>query len=159
MNLKTFQKSFQNREINIKPYVIVVSIFISILLTVVFLNNNLEDYYIVNGKVIDNKIVIIINNEELDKITKNKELKIERNIFTYKIDRISNFDNLDYLYDEVVLDIDDIPKEYLIENNYIKLKIIVNRTTIFDYLIKTLKGEWLYERNKQRRTTRNKWRI
>ena len=99
MNIEVFQKSFQIREINYKPYLIVVSIFITILLIIVLLNNKLEDYYICQGRVIDNNLSIIVSSDDLENITKNKKLKIERNI-------------------------------------------VINKTTIFDYLIKTAKGEW-----------------
>ena len=54
MNIETFQQSFQVREINYKSYLLVVSIFISILLIIVLLNDKLEDYYISSGKVVDN---------------------------------------------------------------------------------------------------------
>ena len=120
---------------------ILLSIFIIILLVIILFNNNLKKYYAINGKVVDNKILVLVNNDELKYIVENKELLIERNnhIFTYKIFKINNQNNSNYLYNEVFLE--TTPNEYLIENNIIKLKIITDKTTIFDYLIKSLKGE------------------
>ena len=141
MDLEIFKKNIENREINIRPYMILLSIFIIILLVIILFNNNLKKYYAINGKVVDNKILVLVNNDELKYIVENKELLIERNnhIFTYKIFKINNQNNSNYLYNEVFLETN--PNEYLIENNIIKLKIITDKTTIFDYLIKSLKGE------------------
>ena len=141
MNIETFQQSFQVREINYKFYLIVVSIFISILLVIVLLNNKLEDYYISNGKVVDNNLSFIVSTEELDYITKNKKIIIERNIFTYKVNKINEVMYANSLYYEVIIELNKIPEDLFINNNVIKTKIIINKTTIFDYLIKTAKGE------------------
>ena len=146
MNIEAFQKSFQIREINYKPYLLVVSIFILILLIIVLLNNKLEDYYISNGKVVDNDLSFIVNSEEVDYITKNKQLKIERNIFTYKVKKINDVMYGNSLYYEVIVELNKIPEDLFINNNIIKVKIIINKTTIFDYLIKTAKGEWHIEK-------------
>lgn len=142
MNIEIFNESFQNRDVNIKPYLIVVSIFISILLIIVFLNNKLEDYYICSGKVIDDNISLIVDSENLKNVTENEKIIIERNIFTYKVTKINEINNNDLLLYEVILEFDKIPKHLFINNNIIELKIIVNKMTIFDYLIKTIKGEW-----------------
>ena len=142
MNIEVFQKSFQIREINYKPYLIVVSIFITIILAIVLLNNKLEDYYISNGKVVDNNLSFIVSTEELDYITKNKKIIIERNIFTYKINKINEVIYNNSLFYEVILEFNKIPEHLFIDNNIIEAKVIINKTTIFDYLLKTAKGEW-----------------
>ena len=142
MNIETFQKSFQVREIDFKPYLIVVSIFISIILIIVLLNNKLEDYYISNGKVIDDKLSFIVTSEELTNITNNKKIIIERNIFTYKVNEIKEVMYGNSLYYEVIIELNKIPEDLFINNNVIYSKIIINESTIFDYLIKTAKGEW-----------------
>jgi len=141
MNIEAFQKSFQIREINYKPYLIVVSIFITIILVIVLLNNKLEDYYISKGRVVDNNLSIIVDSENLNNITNNKKIKIERNIFTYKVNKINEVIYQNSLYYEVILELNKIPVDLFINNNIINLKIITNKTTIFDYLIKTAKGE------------------
>ena len=142
MNLETFQKSFQIRDIDIKPYLIVVSIFISLILIIVLFNNKLEDYYILNGKVKDNNVFVIVNKEGLDSINNNNKIKIERNIFTYKVSTINEIINNNLIYYEVILEFQRIPENIFINNNVIELKVIINETTIFDYLFKTLKGAW-----------------
>ena len=146
MNIETFQQSFQIRDINIKPYITVASIFMIIILVITLFNYDLEDYYICNGKVIDSKLSLIVNNEELTNITENKEIMIERNIFTYKVDTIKEVININSLYYEVIIELNKIPEHLFIENNIIKLNIIINKTTIFDYLIKTVRGEWHLEK-------------
>ena len=146
MNIEAFQQNFQVRDINYKTYLIVVSIFISILLIIVLLNNKLEDYYISNGKVVDKSLSFIVNTEELDYITKNKQIIIERNIFTYKVNQIKEVMYANSLYYEVIIELNKIPEDLFMNNNVIKTKIIINKTTIFDYLIKTAKGEWHIEK-------------
>lgn len=141
MNIEIFQKSFQIREINYKPYLLVVSIFITIILVIVLLNNKLEDYYICEGRVIDNNLSIMVDSKNLGNITTNKKIKIERNIFTYKVNKINEVIYGNLLYYEVILELNKIPEHLFINNNVIDVKIIINKTTIFDYLIKTAKGE------------------
>lgn len=142
MNIETFQQSFQIRDINIKSYLIVVSIFITIILVISIFNNKLEEYYICNGKVINDNISIVVKSEELNNITENEKIIIERNIFTYKVIKIDEVINNNSLYYEVILEFDKIPQHLFINNNIIEMKIITNKITIFDYLIKTVKGEW-----------------
>jgi hypothetical protein len=101
----------------------------------------LEDYYISNGKVLNQKVIVVVNSEELKKITDNKKIKIERNIFTYKVEKINEVNNNNFMYYEVTLEFDRIPEHLFIDNNIIELRFIINKMTIFDYLIKTLKGE------------------
>ena len=141
MDIEIFQKSFQTRDINIRPYLIVVSIFVSFILIIVLLNNKLEDYYICNGKVLNQKVIVVVDSEELKNITENKKIIIERNIFTYKVEKINEIINNNSIYYELTLEFDRIPKHIFIDNNIIELRFIVNKMTIFDYLIKTLKGE------------------
>ena len=142
MKIETFQKNFQIRDINTKPYLIVVSIFIVIILLIVLLNNKIEDYYICDGKVKDNKLSILVDSSTINKITENKKMIIERNIFTYEVIKINEISNNSFLYYELILELDKIPTHLFIDNNIINLKIITKTTTIFDYLIKTIKGEW-----------------
>lgn len=142
MDLESFQRSFKNYEIDLKPYLIVVSIFISIILIILLCKNNINDFYVTKGLIKNNKTNIVVNIDDLEIITNNKKIMIGENIFTYKIIKINDLviDNVNYK--EVILDIKKLNKKYLIENNVIDAKIIINNTTIFEYLIKTMKGEW-----------------
>lgn len=138
MNLETFQKNFRINDINIKPYLIVVSILLSIILIIIFFNYKLEDYYICYGKVIDNKVKVSVKYENLERITNNKQIIIERHVFTYKVVEIKEIN--ESLYYELTLEFNKVPTNIFIDNNIIKIKVIINKTTIFDYFIKTLRG-------------------
>ena len=83
----------------------------------------------------------MVDYQNLDKITNNKEFKIERNIFTYKVSEIKEVKSDSY-YFELTLEVNKIKDDIFINNNIIKLRIITNKGTFFDYFIKTLKGEW-----------------
>ncbi len=141
MNIEIFQKNFQIRDINLRPYIIVVSIFIIIMLVISFFYNKLEDYYICSGIVIDDNVSLIVNKEELNNIIDNNKTMIERNIFTYKVLKINELEDINSSFNEVILEFDKIPKHLFINNNIINMKIITNKTTFFEYLIKIAKGE------------------
>ena len=68
MDLNIFNKSIKNREINITPYVIVLSIFISILVIVIIFNNSVRNYLVLKGNVVDKRVVVTVNNDELNKV-------------------------------------------------------------------------------------------
>ena len=142
MDIKSFQSNFRNKDIKIKPYIIVVSILISIILVIVTFNNRLEDYYINYATVKDKEVKVIVSYQDLENIVNNKKIIIERNIFTYKIKKINDIAYEGDMYKEVVIDINDIDEKFLTDNNVIKIKIITDKTTIINYLFKTMKGEW-----------------
>ncbi len=141
MEIKQFQESFKNKEINLKPYLLVVSILLSIIIVIVIVNSKMKDYYIGKSLVKDSSLIILIKNEELNKITTNKKIIIERNMFTYNIVSINELLNDNCLYNEVTIKVDDLDESLLIDNNVIDYKIITNEITIFEYLLKVLKGE------------------
>ncbi len=144
MKIEEFQESFKNKEINTKSYTKVVSILIGIILLIVFLNNSLIDYYKVGITISNKKLEIISGLNDINKITSNNKIMIERNIFTYKIEEISDYINENSLYKLVRINIESDKENainFMIDNNYIEGKIITNRFTIFEYLIKILKGE------------------
>ena len=144
MKIEEFQESFKNKEINTKSYTKVVSILIGIILLIVFLNNSLIDYYKVGITISNKKLEIISGLNDINKITSNNKIMIERNIFTYKIEEINNYINENSLYKLVRINIESDKENainFMIDNNYIEGKIITNRFTIFEYLIKILKGE------------------
>lgn len=141
MEITEFQKSFKNNEIKLKTYILVVSILLSILLIIIFFNNNLEDYYISKATVKDKKINIVVGIDDLEKITNNKKIKIKNNIFTYKIEKMEDLLYINDAYKSIYLEVDNLTDEILIENNNFEVKIVINKETIFSYLLKTLKGE------------------
>ena len=141
MDIESFQKSFKNNEINIKFYLLVVSILFSIILIIIGFNNNIEDYYVTQGIVNKENVKIIVDINNMDKITKNKKLKIGRDIFTYKILKIEDNVYNNNIYKEITINVENLSNNILIDNNVIELKIIINKTSALNYLIKTIKGE------------------
>jgi biopolymer transport protein ExbD len=139
MNLEIFQSSFRNKEINIKPYLQVVSILLSIFVIIISFNFTIEDFYKTKGTVKEEKIKLIVDINDLNKVTNNKEIIIERDIFTYEVINISDLIYNDNIYKEVTLKIPELKD--LIDNDVLDIEIIINKTNIFNYLIKTLKGE------------------
>ena len=142
MELKVFNKYIKNMDISLKPYIAVVSIFICIIILIVFFNNRLEEYYVTDSLVVKNEVKIIVNYNDLEKITNNKKLKIEGDIFTYKVVKINDLVIDNSFYKEVFLLIENINEKLLIDNNVIKLRIITDKTTIISYFWKIVKGEW-----------------
>ena len=142
MEIEEFQESFKAKEYNLRPYIIVVSILLSIILVIMLVNNKVKSYYISSGTIKDSKLVFLIDNEELYKITSNKKIIIERNMFTYEVFKIDEFQANNKLYNEVMLIVTDLNSNLLIENNKINFKIITNENSIFEYLLKVVKGEW-----------------
>lgn len=139
MNLEIFQESFRNKEINIKPYLLVVSILISIFVLIISFHFTIEDFYKNKGTVKDKNIKLIMDINDLNKVTNNEEIIIERDIFTYDVINISDLVYNNNIYKEVTLKVPELTD--LIENDVLDIEIIINKTNIFNYLIKTLKGE------------------
>ena len=137
IEINNFQKSFKNLEIDIKNYIIIVSIFISIILITICCIHKLEDYYFVKGEIKNKNISIIVS--DLNKITDNKKIIINNKIFTYKIESIEDY--IDNAYKIVNIDIGQ-NKDFLIENNIVDGKIVTKEMTVFKYLLKTIRGEW-----------------
>ena len=140
MNLEIFQESFRNKEINIRPYLLVVSILISVFVMIISFNFTIEDFYKTKGTVKDKNIKLIVDINDLNKVTNNSEIIIERDIFTYEIINISDLVYNDNIYKEVIIKVPELKD--LIENDVLDVEIIINKTNILNYLIKTLKGEW-----------------
>ena len=140
MNLDSFQENFKNKEIRIKPYILVVSILLSILLIIMIFNRNIEDYFKVRATIKNSEFKIIVDINNLSKITNHKKIKIGKNIFTYKINKIDDYVYNDNLFKEVTIYVKKYDKA-LLDNNVIDVNIIINNTNIFEYLFKTLKGE------------------
>lgn len=141
MNIKQFQTNIKNVDICLKPYIFVVSIFICIIISIILFNNRLEDYYVTDALVKDKQIKMVVNIDDLIKITDNKKIIVEGDIFTYKVEKISDLIVENNIYKEIIIHIDNFDDKLLIDNNVIKTKIITKKTTIFNYLLKIIKGE------------------
>ncbi len=137
MEINVFEDLFINRRISVNKIYLVVSIFIIIILSIVIFSNNYYEYYEGYATYKENKLVSIISIYKINLIKDNNKISIGGTTFTYKIDRIE-----DYLeeYKVVYLDVNDYKD---IDNDYLNYKIIIGKDTILNYLIKTIKGEWL----------------
>lgn len=96
-----------------------------------------EKYYYSKAEVKDNYINIYVLIEDVEKITKNYELKLENKKFAYKIKSISEeniYINNNY-YKEIKLVID---KKDLKKNEIVNIKIIVDEFSIIEYIFKTV---------------------
>ena len=143
MKIEDFQESFNNKEINLKPYLIIVSVLLCIILVFMLINNRIKDYYIGTSKVKEEKLVTVVRNEDLDYLVNNNKIIIERNMFTYEIDKINEITYNNSLYNEVIIKVNELDKDLLIDNNVINYKVITDNISIFEYLFKVIKGEWL----------------
>ena len=139
MDLVNFQRNFKNMDINIIRYIKVVSIFITGLFVILLFNNKIEDYYLGMSKIVDKKIEVIIDIDNVNKIKDNNKIIIERNTFTYEIEKIEDYLLENNYYKKIYLSINDIEDD--MNNQIVKYQIITNESTILEYLFKTLKGD------------------
>lgn len=137
MDLVSFQKNFRNMDVDIKKYIKVVSILLIGLLVLLIFNNKIEDYYFGISKIIDKKIEVIIDLDNENKIVENNEIIIERNTFTYEIEKVEDYLVENNYYKKITLLINDIEDN----NKIVKYQIITNKSTVFEYLLKTIKGD------------------
>ena len=141
MDLVSFQRDFRNMEVDIFKYIKVVSILILCLLIIIIKNNKIEDYYFGISKVINNKIEVLIDLDRVNKIKENNKIIIERNTFTYEIEKIDDYLIDNNYYKKVTLLLKD---NKLKENEIVKYQIIINKETLLEYLFRTIKGDEKY---------------
>lgn len=143
MEINLFQKNFANREIKLKPMILVISIFIILIALIIIFNNDFYNYY--SGKAIytgNNKISTLVYIDDLEKITNSKKIILERTTFSYTVDSIDSEDFIygDSIFKRVNLLIDDDDFNNIV-NNYLNYDIILGHDTIINYFFKSLKGE------------------
>ncbi|WP_413854773.1 hypothetical protein [Candidatus Ruminimicrobium bovinum] len=141
MDLVSFQRDFRNMEVDIFKYIKVVSILILCLLIIIIKNNKIEDYYFGISKVINNKIEVLIDLDRVNKIKENNKIIIERNTFTYEIEKIDDYLIDNNYYKKVTLLLKD---NKIKENEIVKYQIIINKETLLEYLFRTIKGDEKY---------------
>lgn len=141
MNIVEFKTSFENYEIDYKKYIYVVSIFLIFFLLFIIFNNNFYNYFTGKFSVINNdEISLVVNYSDLNKIINNENIIIEGTKFTYKINKINDYMYDGILFKEIVMNV-DLPDNLDIINNYLDYKIELGKETIFDILIKVVKGD------------------
>ncbi len=143
MDIKSFNKSILNITLPVKWYIFLVSIFIVLILLVIIFNKNFYDYYEGYAKVVknndDTNLKLSIPYTDLEKISKNKYIKINDEISAYKIINIDEEDYVskDSFYKVVNISLDSCD---LLNDLYVNYKIIMGKETLLNYFLKTLKG-------------------
>lgn len=105
---------------------------------IIYLNNSFKyySYYSTKGEYKDDYLYLYALVDDIEKITDNREIFIERKKFAYKVSSISS-DNL-YLnnnyYKEIKLSIDDD----LIDNTVVDVRIISDEYHLLEYVFKTV---------------------
>ena len=138
MDINLFQDLFVNKNLSLRKIYIIVSIFIISILLIIVFNDNFYDYFegnasLKNGNVISSVVSIY----DLKYIINNKNMMIGGSTFAYKVVKVD-----DYLegYKVVSLKLNNYKG---IENMFIEYKIIINKDTLLNYLIKSMKGEYV----------------
>lgn len=143
MEIKNYQNSFYNKKVSVLKSIVVVLFFIVLLSLIIVLNNDFYEYYSGYGILENNnEISILVDIKDLNKITSNEKIIIERTTFSYKVVSIDDV-NIEYgtnIFKKLVIEV-PIPNELNIENNYIEYKIITAKDTILNYVLQTIKGE------------------
>ena len=139
MNIKVFNEIFINKIINKKKIIIVELIFIITICLIIAFFNNYYSYYSNEGEYKEGYIRTVINIKDMDIITTKKEIRINDEIYSYKVNGISEEDYISsgYIYKEVYLEVNNLER---VNNDYIEYKIIKEKETILNYLLKSLKG-------------------
>lgn len=143
MTIKSYQGSFEINNFNLIKYSLVVLFFLIILFCIIVFNNNFYDYYSGYGILEKkNELSILVDIRDLNKVTSNSEIIIERTTFSYSVASIGD-KNIEYgtnILKKVKLNI-DLSSYLNIDNNYFSYKIITGKSTIVQYVFNTIKGE------------------
>ena len=129
--------------LNRKKYSKIYNIFL-IILTIILIfiyiifTYKYQSYYLIKGKIINNKLELLVNINDIKYIKNNTNLKIDNTIYSYKITTISNeilidenYNNYKYIY----LNIDNLSN---IDNYVYEVKIPKENKLLAKYLIKYL---------------------
>lgn len=113
-------------------------ILIFIIIGILLINNSFKykRYYSNISEYKDGYLNIYVLIDDLDKITKNKEIIIDNDEFAYKINEISKeniYSNNNY-YKEIKLSID----KKINENESVKIKIVIEQSSLLEYIFKTV---------------------
>lgn len=114
-------------------------ILIFVIIGVIFINNSFKyyKYYQNRGEVQEKLVVFYALIDDVDKITKNNEILIDKDKFAYKITSIGK-DNI-YMngnyYKEVKLSIDEMTKQ---ESTIIDFRIVIEKYSLGKYVFETV---------------------
>jgi len=119
--------------------VIVVFIIINLIL-LLFINIKFTRFYQTCGIVIEEDYLkVAINSKDLTKIISNKKIKINEREFAYNVDFISDPIISDFVYYEVILNI-QLEERDNKKNNLLDFKIPLEKMTILEYILKKIGG-------------------
>jgi len=137
VDLNDYKMLYQKKDRGfIKTWIFVLLILI---IGIFYINNSFKycKYYSSLGEYKDNSINIYVLINDLEKITKNNKINIKEEEFAYKIKQISKeniYMNNNY-YKEVKLLVKD---NKLVENEVVDIKIIIDSSSLFEYVFKTV---------------------
>lgn len=137
IDINDYKILFQRKDKNITK--IWIFVLLIIIIGIIYINNRFKyyDYYSNIGEYQDNYLNLYVLIDDLEKITKNKEIYIENKKFAYTIKEISK-DNI-YLnnnyYKEIKISLEE---NELIDNEVVDIKIIIDESTLLEYVFKTV---------------------
>jgi len=141
LDIEDFMQQYKRKIPNILLLWYVVIIFIIIILLTT--NNTLKyhKYYQTEGVIVDGYLKLYVPLDKLNIIDMANGAYINKEWNGYEIVSIGqdNFELVGKIYKEVFLNIQS-DKKY-IENNIFKVKFLVEKKTIFEYMIDLFKGE------------------
>lgn len=131
----------KNKEENIYLRTFVYSVIISVLLilVIVFSSYKKKDLYYEDVLYLkDGMIVLMINYENLEYITSNKQLIINNKKYNYLIKEIDISESNNLYYEvKMVINMND----FKYQNVYYQYKILLKEESILKYIVRVLKGE------------------
>ena len=108
---------------------IIILIFIYIIFTYKF-----QSYYVIKGKMHNNKLELLVDIKDIKFINNNKKLKIDNKLYSYKITTISNDVYIDDNYNNykyISIEIDNLTN---IDNYVYEVKIPKENKVLAKYL-------------------------
>lgn len=137
IDINDYKMIYHNKIKVINRIWIIVLIFV--IIGIIFINKSFKyyEYYSNIGEYEENNLKIYALIKDINKITKNENIIIDNEKFAYKVDSISKdniFLNNNY-YKEIRLQIE---KKEIIDNEIVDIKIIINSSSLLEYVFKTV---------------------
>ena len=112
-----------------KKYLIITLIMIIVIVLLLFIKK--DNYYSNSFSIIDENIVLLVENDYINKIKELKEITIQDIKYEFRINEIESMDN-NYL---VNIRLDTIVKNI----NHGTYKVYLGKERLFDYIIRIIK--------------------
>lgn len=142
LDIKDYLLEYKRKIPNILTLWSLLLVFIMISALIINSTFKLIDYYKVEGIVQENKLIITAPYNRVNSIINNDYIYIQNEKYKYKVESISkdivNVGN--EFYQEIILNIEFKDRE-LVDNNILKIKFIIKKMTIFEYIFNLFKGE------------------